>query len=245
MPPRYVYWTILAGGLPTAFRATDRDELLPTFNRLRERHPDAELKYFARGRVWNSKEEADAARTQPAAPSRGKDWRPGGNHRDPRQRAADERKAKNQARRQERWDRSQAKSSAGRPPFSKPPSDTRPSGARPPASRPPFGRPLSGRPPSGKPPSGRSPSGKPPSGRPFTGRPPSGRPPSARTSSAPPPSGRPTGFRPSGPKPPDGQGFKRRFEPRGGTGFNRPPRATGDRDRRGPQGRPPKPRGRK
>ena len=30
MPPRYAYWTIIAGGLPTAFRAAEREELLPT-----------------------------------------------------------------------------------------------------------------------------------------------------------------------------------------------------------------------
>ena len=49
MPPRYVYWTIIAGGLPTAFRAAERDDLMPTFKRIREKHPDAEMKYFARG----------------------------------------------------------------------------------------------------------------------------------------------------------------------------------------------------
>ena len=27
MPPRYAYWTIIAGGLPTAFRAAEREEL--------------------------------------------------------------------------------------------------------------------------------------------------------------------------------------------------------------------------
>ena len=51
MPPRYAYWTIMAGGLPTAFRAAEREELLPTFNRLKEKHPDAEMKYFARGQA--------------------------------------------------------------------------------------------------------------------------------------------------------------------------------------------------
>ena len=51
MPPRFAYWTILAGGLPTAFRAAERDELMPTFQRLREKHPDAEMKWFARGQA--------------------------------------------------------------------------------------------------------------------------------------------------------------------------------------------------
>src|SRR3954469_6747999 len=96
MPPRYVYWTILAGGLPTAFRAADREELLPTFQRLRERHPDAELKYFAQGQLWASPEAAREAResSQGPAPSRGRDWRPGGEHRDPRQKFKDEKKEK-------------------------------------------------------------------------------------------------------------------------------------------------------
>ena len=61
MPPRYAYWTILAGGLPTSFRATEREELLPTFNRLKEKQPDAEMKWFSRGKLWNSPEEARAA----------------------------------------------------------------------------------------------------------------------------------------------------------------------------------------
>ena len=61
MPPRFAYWTILAGGLPTAFRSVDRDELMPTFQRLREKHPDAEMKWFSRGKLWASPEEARRA----------------------------------------------------------------------------------------------------------------------------------------------------------------------------------------
>jgi hypothetical protein len=84
MPPRYSYWTILAGGLPTAFRAAERADLLPTFNRIREKHPDAEMKWFARGRLWQSPEDA-LADLQRARIRRDRDWRPGGDHRDPRQ----------------------------------------------------------------------------------------------------------------------------------------------------------------
>ena len=84
MPPRYSYWTILAGGLPTAFRAAEREDLLPTFNRIREKHPDAEMKWFARGRLWQSPDEAQAD-LQRARIRRDRDWRPGGDHRDPRQ----------------------------------------------------------------------------------------------------------------------------------------------------------------
>jgi hypothetical protein len=102
MPPRFAYWTILAGGLPTSFRAADKDELMPTFRRLKEKHPDAEMKYFARGKLWNSVEEA---RRPPDRESRGRDWRPGGEHRDPRQRFKDAKARQNQERRQQRWRR--------------------------------------------------------------------------------------------------------------------------------------------
>ena len=61
MPPRFVYWTIIFGGQPTAFRAGTRDELLPTFKQIQSKHPDAELRYFARGKLWYSDEEARAA----------------------------------------------------------------------------------------------------------------------------------------------------------------------------------------
>ena len=126
MPPRYAYWTIIAGGLPTAFRTTEREELLPTFRRIKQKHPDAELKYFARGRLWQSPDEARVeaeARRAAAAErhgarggtSRGRDWRPGGEHQDPRQKFKDAKKVRNQDRRQERFDR-RHKSGAAPPP---------------------------------------------------------------------------------------------------------------------------------
>jgi hypothetical protein len=88
MPPRYTYWTIIMEGKPTAFRARDHDELLPTLRQLQRRHPDAVLKWFARGRLWASPEEAQlAAKVRPIRrAARGRDWRPGGEHRDPRAR---------------------------------------------------------------------------------------------------------------------------------------------------------------
>lgn len=126
MPPRYAYWTIIAGGLPTAFRTTEREELLPTFRRIKQKHPDAEMKYFARGRLWNSPDEAraeaEARRAATArrhstrgAPSRGRDWRPGGEHQDPRQKFKDAKKLRNQDRRQERFER-RHKSGTAAPP---------------------------------------------------------------------------------------------------------------------------------
>jgi len=156
MPPRYAYWTIIAGGLPTAFRAADRDELLPTFQRIREKHPDAQMKYFARGKLWESQDAARAAQARGGARNRGgerharpgeagrerdrrpgprpdeagrekdrrpgarpdeagrererrsRDWRPGGDHRDPRQKFVDAKKQRNASIRQERWQRKNA-----------------------------------------------------------------------------------------------------------------------------------------
>ena len=108
MPPRFAYWTILAGGLPTAFRAADRDDLLPTFKRIQEKHPDAEMKWFARGRLWASPEEAreHAARGR-SHERRDRNWRPGGEHRDHREEHKTASRARNQARRHERFTRKQ------------------------------------------------------------------------------------------------------------------------------------------
>ena len=106
MPPRYAYWTIIAGGLPTAFRAADREELLPTFQRIKEKHPDAQMKYFARGKLWESPEASRAAEKRGG--TRSGDWRPGGNHRDPRQKFIDAKKQRNSTIRKERWERRNA-----------------------------------------------------------------------------------------------------------------------------------------
>jgi hypothetical protein len=90
MPPRFTYWTIILDGGPTAFRAAEREELLPTLKQLQSRHPDAVMKWFARGRLWSSPEEmrehARVRRTGTLYRDRGPDWRPGGTHRDPRDR---------------------------------------------------------------------------------------------------------------------------------------------------------------
>ncbi len=179
MPPRYAYWTILAGGLPTAFRAADREELLPTFHRLREKHPDAEMKYFQYGKLWASREEAQQAakerrdrgnrptagsraerRAMPAGPEnigadrsgvRGKTWRPGGEHRDPRQPFKDAQKEKNQERRRERWERKQGggrkPAQADEPHASRPAADPGAPGKRPWRPRAPGKSDWKGRPP--------------------------------------------------------------------------------------------------
>src|SRR5262245_50424972 len=93
MPPRHHYWTIILEGKPTAFRAHTQDELIPTLRQLQARHPDAVLKWFARGRLWESQEEERAAmlarrrpKVAPGGERRPHDWRPGGEHKDPRDR---------------------------------------------------------------------------------------------------------------------------------------------------------------
>jgi hypothetical protein len=89
MPPRYAYWTILIDGKATAFRAREREELLPTFNQLARKNADIVMRYFARGRLWDNPEQAQWAnrnREVPRTEKRDRDWRPGGEHKDPRAR---------------------------------------------------------------------------------------------------------------------------------------------------------------
>jgi hypothetical protein len=215
MPPRFVYWTIIAGGLPTAFRAAERDELLPTFNRIQEKHPDAVMKYFARGKLWESeaeaRQEADARRARASRPeARGRDWRPGGDHRDPRQKFKDAKKTRNLNWRRERFERRQASS------------------AEPPREQP-HGDPL--RRPAGRPPGGDRKAWGPPRER-KAGSPPrerkAGGPSRERKFDGPPRERKPAGDRPWRPKGPPRDrkpgGPRREFKPGG------PPR---DRRRRG------------
>jgi hypothetical protein len=145
MPPRYSYWTILAGGLPTSFRAADREDLLPTLRRLQERHPDAEMRWFQRGKLWVSPEAARDYFQKPT-PQRGRDWRPGGEHGDPREAFKKTKQARNQARRQQRFarknrpsdgkefeeqrGRSEKRADTGRPNVRRPPPRRTPKGGR-------------------------------------------------------------------------------------------------------------------
>ena len=88
MPPRFAYWTILIDGKPTAFRAHEQEELLPTLNQLKKKSKDVVLRWFAQGQLWDSPEAALVARQGPkyAPEKRNADWRPGGTHKDPRDR---------------------------------------------------------------------------------------------------------------------------------------------------------------
>jgi hypothetical protein len=88
VPPRYAYWTILIDDKPTAFRAREREELQPTFVQLQRKNTNVTMRWFARGKLWESPEAERAAERRPAftGEKRGADWRPGGAHKDPRDR---------------------------------------------------------------------------------------------------------------------------------------------------------------
>ena len=168
MPPRYAYWTILIDQKPTAFRAREREELLPTFHQLRRKNTDVVMKWFARGRLWESPEAAQAAQRAPKPPleKRGRDWRPGGEHRDPRDRF--KKRSSSQGARSESWgDREKP---GGRPPSR--PWSNKPASGPPRSSQPWSGKPKGGA-PRGERPSTGTPKGRPPRGdRPWSGKPP-------------------------------------------------------------------------
>jgi hypothetical protein len=98
---------IFDGATPTSFRARTRDTLVPTFVQLQRTQPSVTLKWFERGRTWESPAEAREAflamraRRQQVRRERGPDWRPGGAHRDPRKRyemSRDQKRARFKAR---------------------------------------------------------------------------------------------------------------------------------------------------
>ena len=81
------FWVILAGTTPTSFRAQRREILLPTLHQLQRTQPDLSLRWFERNRLWSSPAEArDALNARRERPRRPREWRPGGEHRDPRER---------------------------------------------------------------------------------------------------------------------------------------------------------------
>jgi len=61
VPPRYAYWTIIVDDQPTAFRAGALDDIMPTFNRLKEKQPTAKLMWFQSGKLWPSRIDAREA----------------------------------------------------------------------------------------------------------------------------------------------------------------------------------------
>ena len=183
MPPRYAYWTILIDDKPTAFRAREREELLPTFHQLQRKNTNVTMRWFARGRLWESREaeQDDFQRRKraasapfakaPAGDTRGGDWRPGGTHKDPRDRF----KKKNRPERA--WSDSDVqrdREKLGPPRGDRPRQDRKPAGA-PPGDRPWSNKPPSDRPRGDRPWNSKSASGSPRGDRPWTSKPPGDR----------------------------------------------------------------------
>ena len=118
MAAPHAFWVILAGAVPTAFRARHREDLVPTLVQLQRTQSDVSLRWFDRGRVWESPEAARAAllaRRRQTKP--GREWRPGGTHKDPKARyeqTRDQKRAK--------WKR---QATEGRGPFARPKSPYR------------------------------------------------------------------------------------------------------------------------
>ena len=127
MPPRFAYWTILIDGKPTAFRSRDQQELLPTITQLKRTNQDVVMKWFARGRLWESPEAERAAERPPAytGEKRGADWRPGGAHKDPRDRF------KKKHRPERAWSPGDQSERRDRPWSAKPPGPRKPWSAKP------------------------------------------------------------------------------------------------------------------
>jgi len=106
VPPRFAYWTILIDQQPTAFRARDAEELRPTLAQLRRTNKDVVLRWFARGKLWESPQaERDAGRKRAPIEKRTTAWRPGGEHRDPRAAWRDKKQRRNQQQRARKFER--------------------------------------------------------------------------------------------------------------------------------------------
>src|SRR3954447_6052968 len=162
MPPRFAYWTILIDNKPTAFRARDQQELLPTLAQLKRKNEHVELKWFAQGQLWDSPEAQHAAGRRPGAPAekRGGDWRPGGQHKDPRARFDKEAQRRKKREQRAEWNASRPadvvrrdRDKLGPPPDAesrdraRPPRGDRPWQQRPPRDdRPPQDRPWQTKP---------------------------------------------------------------------------------------------------
>jgi hypothetical protein len=185
------FWIIVDGTVPTAFRAPNREDLVPTLHQLQRTQPTVTLVWFERGRTWASPEEAreDQERRRKLARERKGTWRPGGAHVDPRakyQISRDEKRARFKKR--ATFDRQRSEGDTPPPPhhdkpFADKPRSDRPFSDKPRGDRPfgnkPFGRKPFGSKPPGAKPYGRKPFGSRPQGdRPFGSRPPGDRPPS-------------------------------------------------------------------
>ena len=219
MSSKHAFWVIVDGNTPTAFRSPRREDLLAVLHQLQRTQPRATLKWFDRGRLWESPVQAreDMLARRRAKPDRRPDWRPGGSHVDPR--------AKYQLTRDQKRARFKQRSRGGAP---APPAREGGPGPVGPGQPPAANRPFLPK-PSGQ---ARGPYG---SGS-YQGR---------RGPQGPRSSQGPRDFRgprdaqghrgpraPKGPKSPGGPGFQRPRGPRG----PRPPRRSGPRGPRGPKG---------
>ncbi len=68
---RGAFWTIIVDDQPTAFRAPVREDLLPTLTQLQRQHPTAIIKWFQRGRLWETPGDAMDASKPPRRESDG------------------------------------------------------------------------------------------------------------------------------------------------------------------------------
>lgn len=153
MPPRFAYWTILIDNAPTAFRARDLEELLPTVNQLKRKNENVIVKWFSGGELWDSPEQARETRLSrkpKVVEKRGHEWRPGGQHKDPRARF-DKKQKKDRPRDRDRPNVAQPFRAAGPSDRPRKPFGKRPFGPKKPWA--PGARPWSG-PPRGPKPSG-------------------------------------------------------------------------------------------
>ncbi len=159
MPPRFAYWTILIDDKPTAFRAREKEELLPTFTQLKRTNQNVAMRWFAQGQLWESPEAQRAAGRKPkfAGDKRGPDWRPGGTHKDPRDRfkkknrperawsegnvpARRDHETLGPPRERQPWRDKPASPPRGKPPHDGPPFGGKPQGVRPWSGKPPSTR---------------------------------------------------------------------------------------------------------
>ena len=88
MAAPHSFWVIVDGTTATAFRARQREDLLPTLKQLQRTQPAVVLRWFDRGQLWESPIAAREAlkMKRRLRPDRGPGWRPGGSHVDPRER---------------------------------------------------------------------------------------------------------------------------------------------------------------
>ncbi len=88
MARHHAFWVILSGAVPTAFRSPRREDLLPTLHQLQRTQSDVTLRWFDRGKLWDSPDAAKIALIEGRRQTSGRnsDWRPGGAHKDPRAR---------------------------------------------------------------------------------------------------------------------------------------------------------------